>query len=48
MFCEFLILGSGIAEADHIFHLLALVVAASIVTHSSTDVLVAHWLRRAS
>ena len=30
MFCEFLILGSGIAEADHIFHLLALVVAASI------------------
>jgi NhaP-type Na+/H+ or K+/H+ antiporter len=43
VFFGFLILSSGIADADRIFHLLALVIAASIVAHSSTDVLVARW-----
>jgi sodium/hydrogen antiporter len=41
VFFGFLILSSGIRDADHIFHLLALVVTASIIAHSSTDVLVA-------
>jgi NhaP-type Na+/H+ and K+/H+ antiporter len=40
VFFGFLILGSGIPDAGHIFQLLALVVAASILAHSSTDVLV--------
>ena len=34
---------SGIAGSRHIYHLLALVIAVSIVAHSSTDVLVARW-----
>jgi NhaP-type Na+/H+ or K+/H+ antiporter len=41
-----LILRSGAPRADEMFHLIALVVAGSIVAHSSTDVLVARWLRR--
>lgn len=36
-----LVIRSGIAAADEIFHLIALVVAASILLHSSTDVIVA-------
>lgn len=43
-----LVLESGIAEADKLFHLIAVVVAASIVAHSSTDVLVARKLREFS
>jgi NhaP-type Na+/H+ or K+/H+ antiporter len=39
-----LVLESGVAGADELFHLAALVIAASIVAHSSTDVLVARWL----
>ena len=38
-----LILDSHVAGADEMFHLVALVVAASIIAHSSTDVLVARW-----
>jgi NhaP-type Na+/H+ or K+/H+ antiporter len=36
-----LVLESGVALADEIFHLVALVIAASILLHSSTDVVVA-------
>ena len=41
-----LILESGIASGDALFHAVAAVVAASIVLHSSTDVFVARWLQR--
>lgn len=36
-----LVLGSGIADANKIFHLVALTIALSIILHSSTDLLVA-------
>lgn len=36
-----IVLESGIAEADQIFHLVALTIVVSIVLHSSTDVVVA-------
>lgn len=39
-----LILHSGAPGTLHAFHVMALVIAASIVVHSSTDVLVARWL----
>jgi NhaP-type Na+/H+ or K+/H+ antiporter len=39
-----IILDSGIAGADRIFHIVAIVVIASILAHSSTDVLLAHRL----
>jgi NhaP-type Na+/H+ or K+/H+ antiporter len=42
-----LVLGSGLPRGDQLFHLIALVVVASIIAHSSTDVLVAHAFRRA-
>jgi len=42
-----LILNSGAPRAGHIFHLIALVVIASILAHSSTDVVVARWFRSA-
>lgn len=41
-----MVLRSGVKDADPMFHLIALVVVASIVAHSSTDVAVARWLRR--
>ena len=44
VFFGFLILGAGIPNGNHVFHLVAIVIAASIVAHSSTDVLVARWL----
>ncbi len=42
-----LILASGLPRARDLAHLIAVAVAASIVAHSSTDVLVARWFRRA-
>jgi NhaP-type Na+/H+ or K+/H+ antiporter len=39
------IVHSGIPDALHLYHLVALVIAVSIVAHSSTDVLVARWFR---
>jgi NhaP-type Na+/H+ or K+/H+ antiporter len=42
-----LILNAGVERADLLFHLIALVTVMSIVAHSSTDVLVARWFRRA-
>lgn len=40
-----LLLKSGAPDADEMFHLIALVVASSIIAHSSTDVPVARWFR---
>ena len=40
-----LILEAGLALGDELFHLAALVVTASILAHSSTDVLVARWFQ---
>ncbi len=37
------ILEAGIAPSDELFHLAALVITASILAHSSTDVIVARW-----
>lgn len=42
-----LILNRGVARADALFHLVALVIVASILAHSSTDVLIARWFTRA-
>ncbi|MDP8946502.1 MAG: cation:proton antiporter [Actinomycetota bacterium] len=42
-----LVLESGVALSEEMFHLIALVVAASIVLHSSTDVIVARRFREA-
>jgi NhaP-type Na+/H+ or K+/H+ antiporter len=36
-----LVLASGIAAADELFHLVALTIVLSILAHSSTDVLIA-------
>lgn len=41
-----LMLGAGIKHANELFHLAALVIAGSILAHSSTDVVVAEWLQR--
>jgi NhaP-type Na+/H+ or K+/H+ antiporter len=38
-----LVLGSGAPHASDVFHLLAVVIALSIVAHSSTDLVVARW-----
>lgn len=38
-----LILRSGVAARSELFHLVALVVVASIIAHSSTDVVIARW-----
>ena len=42
-----LVLESGVNRSGEMFHLIALVVAASILLHSSTDVVVARQFRRA-
>jgi NhaP-type Na+/H+ or K+/H+ antiporter len=43
-----LILKSGVAGGLHLFHLIAVVIAGSMVAHSSTDVLIAQWFQRRS
>ncbi len=43
-----LVLRENAPSAQHLFHLAALVITASIVIHSSTDVLAARWLLRGS
>ncbi len=40
-----LILESGIARRDELFHLIAIVIVLSIIAHASTDVPVARWFR---
>jgi NhaP-type Na+/H+ or K+/H+ antiporter len=46
VFLALLALQSGIPHADQIFHLAAIVIATSIVLHSSTDILVAKWFKQ--
>lgn len=46
VFFALLILGSSVPRAGLLFQLMAVVIAASIVLHSSTDVLVARWFER--
>ena len=46
VFFAMLILGSSVPQAGPIFNLMAVVIAASIVLHSSTDVMVARWVER--
>lgn len=40
-----ILLKTGLPGADYQFHLIAIVITASIVLHSSTDVLVARWFK---
>ncbi len=42
-----LVLQSGVGGSDEVFHLVAIVVAASILLHSSSDVVVARWFEEA-
>lgn len=42
-----IILKADIGRGDELFHLLAVVIARSIIAHSSTDVMIAHWFRKA-
>ncbi len=42
-----LLLRAGVAHGEEMFHLVALVVAGSILAHSSTDVVVARWFEGA-
>jgi NhaP-type Na+/H+ or K+/H+ antiporter len=41
-----MIWNSGIPSSNHLFHLIALVIAMSIIAHSSTDILIARWFER--
>lgn len=41
-----LVAGSGSADADEIFHLVAITIGLSIVVHSSTDIMVARSFER--
>ncbi len=43
-----LIVKSGVSASSELFHLVALVVVASIVAHSSTDVVIARWFESGS
>ena len=40
-----LIVQAAVPGADRMFHLVAIVVVASMIAHSSTDVLFARWFR---
>ena len=42
-----LIVHAAVPGADRMFHLVAIVVAGSMIAHSSTDVLFARWFCRA-
>jgi sodium/hydrogen antiporter len=46
VFFGLLVLKSEVPDAVHLFHLVAIVIAGSIVAHSSTDVLVARWFAK--
>jgi NhaP-type Na+/H+ or K+/H+ antiporter len=41
-----LVINAGTAGAQHVFSVVAVVIALSMAAHSSTDVLVARWFRR--
>ncbi len=40
-----LLFTAKVEDADHIFHLIAIVIAGSMIAHSSTDVLVVNWFK---
>jgi sodium/hydrogen antiporter len=46
VFFGLLVLKSQVPDAVHLFHLVAIVIAGSIVAHSSTDVLVERWFAK--
>lgn len=46
VFLTLLVLRSGIDSANQLYHLAALVIAASIILHSSSDVVLARWFER--
>jgi sodium/hydrogen antiporter len=46
VFFSLLVLQAGVPGGERLYHLLGMVVVASIVAHSSTDVPVAQWFRR--
>jgi NhaP-type Na+/H+ or K+/H+ antiporter len=48
MIYALLVLKAGLSQSDELFHLVALVVAGSIIAHSSTDTLLARWYREQS
>ncbi len=41
-----LLLNAAVPQGNEMFHLIALVVVGSMIAHSSTDVLIAHWFAR--
>jgi NhaP-type Na+/H+ or K+/H+ antiporter len=41
-----IVLGSGVAGASELFRAIATVIVVSVIAHSSTDSLVAQWLKR--
>ncbi|GAA1465543.1 cation:proton antiporter [Microbacterium thalassium] len=41
-----LVLESGIVDAEHLFHIIVVVISLSIIAHSSTDVPIARWFAR--
>lgn len=46
VFFALLILHSSVPQADRVFRIMAVVIAASIVLHSSTDVIIARWFEK--
>lgn len=38
-----LLFNAGVPDAEHLFHLIAIVIAGSMIAHSATGVLVARW-----
>ena len=43
-----LLFRAGVPNAEHLFHLIAVVITASMIAHASTDVLVARWFAAAA
>lgn len=39
----FLLLNANVPDAEYLFHLLTIVIAISMIAHSSADVLLARW-----
>jgi NhaP-type Na+/H+ or K+/H+ antiporter len=47
MIYAFLFLKAGVPQGEYLFHVVAVTLAWSIIAHSSTDVVVARWFRKA-
>ncbi len=41
-----LLLNAAVPQGNEMFHIIALVIIGSMIAHSSTDVLIAHWFAR--